>query len=163
MPITAFLVALTPPLAGVAGYAKSKRLAAGDYDATLDDRSIAGHPRSSLRIEREVDISSYFGAGFGLGGEPSWRREAFFGLYDLLAPEAGFFDAPSEFRFCTGHSVDWRHHADANPSIRLLVLAASDVDTKRNGIWGVKRRHRAVLQADWVAVLTRTRNGSVRA
>lgn len=155
LPVPAFLVALAPSL-GETYYTKSKRLEAGSCDVTLSgDRDLADRPRFVLKGERTIDLSAYLRRG----GEPTLWRESVFYLDQVVAPATGFFDVPNEFRFRTGRVAEWRSEAGAAPGLRLLVLAAGDVATKRCGIWGIKRRHRGSLPDAWHPVLTRTRWG----
>lgn len=78
-----------------------------------------------------------------------------------LLPEARPIDIAETVRFQTGRLVDWARADRHGSPIRLLVFADEDLRSRRNGIWGVKRRYLEQLPAPWLDILDKTRQGHV--
>lgn len=70
---------------------------------------------------------------------------------------------PPVRRFQTGSLVDWAEPDAVGPTLRLLVLAESDLRNARTKIWGLSRALTGGLTEPWLTPLTRTRHGRIAA
>lgn len=123
-------------------FAKSGRLAAGPVLFAL--RLQGPNPDGSTQIMVRA------GSACASDARPESAIAAVLRAPDMLALE-------------TGALTDWATTPDGALVVALLPLAAADIETKRNGIWGVKPCHRDGLPPDWAEALTRGRHGMLPA
>lgn len=104
-----------------------------------------------------------------LSDHPIWqgeRRQIMLRIGDELntrgvLDKARGIEIPDRCIFATGMVFDWAAPDALGSPIKLLVIARSDLETRRNGIWRVKPHHAAALPESWRAALTATRHGLV--
>ena len=123
---------------GVGFYAKSGRLAAG---ATAVRLRLQGPNPDGM-----TQLMVFAGSAW------SWEARAEAALAASLV-------VPGTMSFRTGWLTDWAVAPGGALRVLLLALAAEDVESRRNGLWAVKPRHRDALPPIWAVPLTRTRHG----